>query len=114
MTDSVLEEKYVIYTGDCEWDALYVDGKLHTLGERTYILEAYEEILGVRRVDSEAYFLGREPKYDNAAKTLAEVEAYRTGLAATPAESTRASELRAQAAALLVEADKLDDEQPQG
>lgn len=97
--------QYVLYTGDAEWDALYIDGKLDLLGDRHYTRERFMEILGVELRDTDAYFLGRDPKYDNAAKTLAEVEAYegRPG-----SELARADQLRAQANELLAQADELD------
>lgn len=97
--------QYVLYTGDAEWDALYIDGQLDLLGDRHHLRSRFIELLGVEVRDSDAYFLGREPKYDNAAETLSEVEAHEGRPGSEPAQ---ADLLRAQANELLAQADQLD------
>lgn len=101
-TEKVLGEKYVVYTGAEEWDALYVDGKLECVGDRYLIDERLREILGCVQVDSAAYFMGGKGYPEDVPKDLATVEAYRT----TSVRS--AQEARAQAAALRAQAAELE------
>jgi hypothetical protein len=91
------------YPYDSEWAALYVDGKLDTIGD-SYVAEGKAlRLAGVTLVHSDApggdgddCLRGGEYR-DGAAQTLDELEVYR---ADRIARETRAAELERQAAEL--------------
>lgn len=103
-----MSSRYVLYTGDCEWDALYVDGKLDQLGDRYLIRDRLIELLDVEVHDTEAYFLGREARYENAAQTLEEVRTYEARQRRPLDAAPTAEELRAEARRLLAQAAELE------
>ena len=83
-----------------EWAALYVDGKLKTVGDSYLAEEMALNLLGVKIVQDDAYMRGQNQR-DGVAKTLDEVHEYRVKRDAALA---RAAELRAQAAELEAQA----------
>lgn len=89
---------------DEEWAALYVKGKLDEVGDAYVAEERAFALLGVTVVSDDAFMRGQN-KQDGVAKTLAEVEAYRSSREASTA---KAEELRALAAALRAEADAIE------
>jgi hypothetical protein len=102
------------YPYDSDWAALYVDGRLETIGD-SYVAEGRAlALLGVKRVysdgpggDGDDCLRGGNGR-EGAAQTLGELEVFR----AERVERQRAAALkRAQAEELRREADQLD---PQG
>lgn len=86
-----------------EWAALYVDGTLDIVGDSYIAEERAFGLLGVLIVQDDAFMLGQE-KRDGVAATLEGVASYR---AERTKRQERAAELRAQADALVAEADAL-------
>ena len=90
---------YVRYQGE-EWAALYIDGKLDTVGDSYLSDERIAQILGVEEHSDDAFLRGGNSRSD-VAQTLDELHAY---VNEREDKLARAAELRAQAAALEAEA----------
>lgn len=61
-----------------EWAALYVDGKLVTVGDNDNTEEKAFDVLGVRMVQDDAFMRGQDRR-EGVAQTLSEVAEYRAG-----------------------------------
>lgn len=100
--------KYVRYN-DEEWSALYIDGKLDTVGDAYHSDERIAALLGVEERDDSAFMQGGK-NYSDVANTLDEVEAYAakrdSKLSEAAALRARAAELEAEAASLVERAGK--------
>ena len=97
-------KKYVIYTGDPEFDALYVDGELALLGKDPEVKHYLMKELGVVERPTDAFFLGREARAAHVEGYLSVVEAYeRSDGTRTP------EELRRQASLLLEQARAMEE-----
>lgn len=94
----------VKYSGSQEWSALYVDGKLDTVGDHYLISERLEDLLGVEVVESDAFMQGGHDRID-VAPTLELARQYEK---AQELRHQRAESLREQAQALLAQADEID------
>jgi hypothetical protein len=94
--------KYVLYTGD-EWSALYIDGKLDTIGDSYHSHDRIAELLGVVEHSDDAFLRGGNTR-EGAAHTLDELDAY---VAERTALRSQAAELRRQAADLEARAAQL-------
>lgn len=90
------------HNGD-DWAALYVDGKLDRVGDAYLADERVRELLGVTYVVDDSFMRGQTSR-DGVAKTLDEVEEYRTARQLAIQEAER---LREEAAALIAKADEL-------
>lgn len=66
----------VIYSGDDDWSALYVDGSLEEVGDHYMVIDAALGILGVERVASNDFLRGGDSRED-VASSLDEIEEYR-------------------------------------
>jgi hypothetical protein len=87
-----------------EWAALYVDGKLVTVGD-AYSSEEYAfSLLGVKQVHDNAFMRGQNGR-DGVAQTLDEAAVYRAGLDEKVAEADR---LRLEVNRLLSRIDELN------
>lgn len=85
-----------------EWSALYVDGKLDTVGDNYRIDDRIIELTGVE--EREGNFLLGGKSYDDAAQTIEEIDQYEAG------RSTREDEaaaLEEQARQLLAKAKEI-------
>lgn len=91
------------YTGS-EWAALYVDGKLVDVGDAYLAEEEAFRRLGVKQVYDDSFMRGQTQR-EGVAKTLEEVEEYKT---LRTERQRKADELRAEAARLAKEADELE------
>jgi hypothetical protein len=87
-----------------EWAALYVDGQLERVGDAYLAEERAFEVLGVAIIRNDAFMRGQDQR-DGVAKTLDDVDAYRTRRDADRAEAAR---LRYEAARLTAEAALLE------
>lgn len=85
-----------------EWSALYVDGKLDTVGDNYLIDERIIQLTNVEEI--EGNFLLGGNSYDDAAQTLDEIFAYE---AKKVEAADEAAALEAQAAKLLAKAKEL-------
>lgn len=94
--------KYVRYNGE-EWSALYIDGKLDTVGDSYHSDERLAEILGVQEYDDDAFLRGGDGRSD-VAQTLDELHTWQ---AQRDTKLAQAEELRARAAELEAEAKAL-------
>ncbi len=91
------QSRYVRYHAE-EWSALYVDGKLDTVGDTYLSDERISQLLGVEEHEDDDSFLRGGNSRSDVAKTLEELETY---------AQTRNNKLQ-QAAALRAEAAKLE------
>ncbi len=90
--------------GSGEWAALYVDGRLVTIGD-SYVTEARAfEAAGVEVVHDSAFMRGQDQR-SGAAQTLAEVREY---AAERDRRKTEADRLRLLSAELLARAAKVE------
>lgn len=89
--------------GSGEWAALYVDGKLDTVGDSYNTEERAFKLAGVRAVHDSAFMRGQNQR-SGVAPTLDAVKAY---VEERDARLTRAANLRRQAAELEAEAARL-------
>ncbi len=102
--------KLVRYTGDDDWSALYVDGKLEVAGDHYNIEDAISDIVGVEEIHSEDFLQGGN-SYDDVAKSLDEIHAYQEKRRKIEDEAERAAalkrleELRAEEASLIARLD---------
>lgn len=87
-----------------EWAALYLDGKLVTVGDSYVAEEKAFTLLGVRTTQDPAFMRGQSQRA-GVAQTLLQVAQY---AADRDARIQAAAEKRAQAAALMTEAAHLD------
>lgn len=97
-----------IHYDETGWAGLYVDGRLHHVGDSHVCEEQAFTVLGVHQVHDDAFMRGQTDRA-GAAETLADVVEFRT---ARERAAGRAAELRARAAALLAEADTMDAPRP--
>jgi len=102
--EAVTDKKLVVYEGDGEWSALYVDGKLERVGDHYLITECVYSLLGVEIVQDSAFMRGQH-KREGVADTLEELEAYKFE---RDVRLERAAQLRADAETLLTQADALE------
>jgi hypothetical protein len=100
--------KLVRYTGESDWSALYVDGKLHKVGDHYLIDEAIQVLVGVEEHQSEDFMKGGND-YSDVAKTLDELNAWVAKRDSNAADASREEKL-AKAAELIAEAEKLRQE----
>lgn len=96
----------VRYTGGNEWSALYVDGRLDTVGDHYLVDERIAQIAGVEIVDSEDFMLGGS-HYEHVARTLDDIQVFSERREALEAQ---AEALRAQAAELETQARRLTNQ----
>ena len=94
-----------MYQGNGEWSALYVDGRLDRAGDHYLIDERIRELAGVTVIEGDDFLRGQ----NKAAQTLAEVEAYTDRR--DRARKT-AADLRADAAKLLADAERIEVNHP--
>lgn len=92
--------KYVIYQGDNEWSALYVDGTLDRVGDHYLVDERLRELLGVETVQSDDFMRGGDSR-EHVAPTLHDLYLWSENRDALHRE---AQALREQAAALEAQA----------
>ncbi len=90
--------------GSGEWAALYVDGRLVTVGDSYLAEEKAFSLLGVRRVQDSAFMCGQDQRA-GVAPTLEDVAAY---AADRDRRLARARELHEQAARLREQALELE------
>lgn len=100
--------KLVRYTGESDWSALYVDGKLHTVGDHYLVDEAIQVLVGVEEHQSEDFMKGGNYSED-VAKSLDELNEWVAKRDHEVAEASREEKL-AKAAELIAEAEKLRQE----
>jgi hypothetical protein len=86
-----------------DWAALYVNGVLDTVGEEYVAREALDALLGITVIQDDAFFRGGTSR-NGVAPTLTDVATYRQERLD---RLDRAAKLRAEAAALIAEADAL-------
>ena len=92
--------RFVRYQSE-EWSALYIDGKLDTVGDSYHSDERIAQLLGVEEHGDDDAFMRGGNSYADVAQTLDELDSYvnsRTQLLA------QAEALRAQATALEAQA----------
>lgn len=65
----------VVYQGDNEWSALYVDGKLHKVGDHYLVDEAIRSLLEIKTIYSNDFMRGGSSA-SGVAQTLDEAESY--------------------------------------
>ena len=94
----------VVYQGDNEWSALYVDNKLDTVGDHYYIDERIRELFGVETVCSDDFMRGGNEEAD-VAQNLGELNEYTNQ---RESRESIARELQDQAQELLAKARELD------
>lgn len=98
-------EYHAYYASDGSLMALYRDGLLIKAGTQDEVLAAAVEMLGIEKIYSDDFLLGRYPTAaENAALNLEEVQGFTDSL-----KSGKISELRRQAAKLNAEADELEN-----
>lgn len=95
----------VVYQGDGEWSAIYLDGKLQRVGDHYLADEWIREHFGVETVQSNDFFLGRGDQRRDVADTVEQIQAY---TAERSARLAKAYALREQAEALEAEAEQLE------
>jgi len=93
----------VKYEGSDEWSALYVDGKLDTVGDHYHATERIEQLVGVKVIQNDDFLRGGNYRAD-VAPTLEDLNLYVRERERREAEAAR---LRAQAAELRAQADAL-------
>lgn len=95
---------YVVYQGDQEWSALYVDGKLDKVGDHYLIDERIRALFGVSTICSNSFLLGGN-YYVDVAQHQADIYYYDLERAsvqrAADALFEEAARLHAEAEALL-------------
>lgn len=69
------KSKFVLYSGEDEWSALYVDGVLDIADDHDYVYRRIAELLGVEERYGNAFLMGGNYQ-DDVAQTVAEAEAY--------------------------------------
>jgi hypothetical protein len=92
--------KLVRYTGDADWSALYVDGKLDRVGDHYLIDERIAELVNVENYNSNYFLLGGESR-EGVAATTAEIDQYASAKKELERE---AAELRRRADELMARA----------
>jgi predicted trehalose synthase len=98
--------KTVLYEGTGEWSALYVDGKLDTVGDHYLAAERINELFGVVVIQSDDFLLGNpNASRQDVAQTMDRVAHYNKSRAD---RQTQAAALREQAEALLEQAAELE------
>lgn len=65
----------VRYSGENDWSALYVDGKLERVGDHYLIDERISELLGVELEQNDDFMQGGK-NYEDVAQTLDEARTY--------------------------------------
>ncbi len=65
----------IIYHGTGEWSALYLRGKLQTVGDTYLVWEKLVDILDIEEVHNDDFMQGGD-HYIHVAKTLGEVRVY--------------------------------------
>lgn len=87
-----------------DWAALYVDGDLVQVGDSYLAEERAFQIMGVKTIHDDGFMRGGSSR-EGVASTLADIVAYRTS---RDAQLQRVMELRAEADALMKQADALE------
>lgn len=96
--------EYVVYVGDNEWSALYIDGELDRVGDHYLVDERLRTLFGVDEVFSNAFLQGGRYRED-VAKTVREAELYDAEL---DRRADAARDLRDKAEALIQKANELE------
>lgn len=98
--------KLVRYTGSDDWSALYIDGRLDTVGDHYLIDERIAEISQVEVRDSDNFLMGGNSK-NATASTLDDIEYYEVRQKERAVRQV--SDLRQTAADLLRQAEELEN-----
>jgi hypothetical protein len=96
--------RLLVLSGEDEWSALYVDGKLYQVGDHYLIDERIRELTGVVTVHTEDFMRGQDTREGVAP----DVEAVLRWTASREAAETQAADLREQARKLLEEAARME------
>ena len=100
-----MSDTVIVYQGDADWSAVYLNGKLERVGDHYLADEWIREHFGVQTVQSNDFLRGGNGRAD-VAPTLDDLDAYSIDRAS---RQERAEELRRQAAELEAEANRLED-----